>query len=85
MTSLRLGFHLVQKGRELHGLLATIDECERAEAEARRETAAQQRRDGERETMATPSALLAQFDQVASIDDPHQRGYFLEDLPTSLS
>jgi len=72
---------VVQKARELRGVIAAADAREREQADGLREAAAQQRRREQRETLARQSALLlAQFDQAASSNDPQQRGYFLEDL-----
>ncbi|WBO20922.1 hypothetical protein [Sphingomonas abietis] len=72
---------VVQKARELRGVLAAADERERSEAEARRTAAAQQRSREQADMMRRQSALLlAQFDQAASSDDHQKRGYLLEDL-----
>ncbi|MDT9600439.1 hypothetical protein [Sphingosinicella rhizophila] len=72
---------VVQKAREVRGVLAEADARERAEADARSEAAARQHRREQRETLARQSALLlAQFDQAASSPDHQQRGYLLEDL-----
>ena len=72
---------VVQKARELLGVLAEADARGRADAERRRqETAARQR--GEKETVVRQQSalLLAQCDQIAVEGDPQQRGYLLEDL-----
>ncbi|MER8911793.1 hypothetical protein NKI82_29990 [Mesorhizobium sp. M0482] len=72
---------VVQKAREMHGVLEAADARERKQAEALRGTEVQQRRREQRETLARQSSLLlAQFDQAASSSDYQQRGYFLEDL-----
>lgn len=72
---------VVQKARELRGVIAVADAREREQADIAREAAAQQRRREQRETLARQSALLlAQFDQAASSSDHQQRGYLLEDL-----
>lgn len=72
---------VVQKAREMRGVLAEADARERAEAEARRNAAEQQHRREQRETLARQSALLlAQFDGAVSSPDRQQRGYLLEDL-----
>lgn len=72
---------VVQKAREFRGALAEADARERVAAEARREAEEQQRRRERDEALHRQSALLlAQFDHAASSADPHQRGYFLEDL-----
>ncbi len=72
---------VVQKAREVRGVLAAADERERSEAEERRTAAAQQRSREQADMMRRQSALLlAQFDQAASSDDHQKRGYLLEDL-----
>ncbi|MGX5844970.1 hypothetical protein ACWGTI_30240 [Mesorhizobium sp. ArgA1] len=72
---------VVQKAREMRGILEGADAREREEAEALREAAVQQRRRDQRETVGRQSALLlAQFDQATMSSDHQQRGYFLEDL-----
>jgi hypothetical protein len=77
---------VVQKARELVGVLAEADEREKAEHEkAVRERAAQQKIDRDLMQRKETALLLAQFDQ-ASIDgdDPQSRGYLLQDLLTRL-
>ena len=60
---------VVQKARELRGVLAAADERERAEAAARQEAAGQQRKREQSDMLRRQSALLlAQFDQAASSD-----------------
>ena len=72
---------VVQKARELRGLIAAADAREREQADVAREAAAHQRRRERRETLARQSALLLpQFEQAASSTDYQQRGYLLEDL-----
>lgn len=72
---------VVQKARELRGVIAAADAREREQTEALRATAERQRHREQRETLARQSALLlAQFDQAASSTDPQERGYFFEDL-----
>lgn len=74
---------VVQKARELRGVLAGADARERAAAEALREAAEQRRRCQRAEVLRTQSALLlAQFDQAACSADPQNRGFLLEDLLT---
>ena len=77
---------VVQKARELVGVLAEADEREKTEHEkAARERAAQQKIDRDLMQRKETALLLAQFDQ-ASIDgdDPQSRGYLLQDLLTRL-
>jgi hypothetical protein len=77
---------VVQKARELLGVLAEADEREKAEHEkVARERAAQQKTDRDAMLRKETALLLAQFDQ-ASIDDddPQSRGYLLQDLLTRL-
>jgi hypothetical protein len=77
---------VVQKARELVGVLAEADVREKAEHEkAARERAAQQKIDRDSMQRKETALLLAQFDQ-ASIDgdDPQSRGYLLQDLLTRL-
>ncbi len=72
---------VVQKARELRGILAEADarECARPRYAARlRNTGAVV---NSAEMLSQQSALLlAQFDQAAASSDPQNRGYFLEDL-----
>ncbi|MGJ5008679.1 hypothetical protein ACQR05_12980 [Bradyrhizobium oligotrophicum] len=72
---------VVQKAREFQGTLAALDERERANAAAERDSAAQRRRQTRQELLRRESPLLlAQFDQAASSPDHQQRGFLLEDL-----
>src|SRR5579862_1272289 len=72
---------VVQKARELRGILIEADARERAEYERRLKEAAEQRkRDREIAFRRESELLLAQFDAAAIGDDPHQRGYLLQDL-----
>jgi hypothetical protein len=72
---------VVQKAREMRGVLEVADARERQEAEALRNAAVQQRGREQREMLARQSALLlAQFDQATMSSDHQERGYFLEDL-----
>jgi hypothetical protein len=72
---------VVQKARELRGVLDATDARERVEAEAHREAVAKKRRLEAAEIFRQQSALLlAQFDQATSSADHQQRGYLLEDL-----
>jgi len=89
------GFHLaqdefkaravVQKARELRGILIEADARERIEYERRlKEIAEQRRRDKEVEFRRESDLLLAQFDSATSGSNPQQRGYFLQDLLSRL-
>ena len=72
---------VVQKARELRGVLAAADERKRAKSEARQEAATQQRKREQADMLRRQSMLLlGQFDQAASADDHQKRGYLLEDL-----
>lgn len=72
---------VVQKARELLGVLADADARERAEAERhRQESAAQQRKEKLAMLSRESRLLLAQFDDAAMGGEPQQRGYLLEDL-----
>jgi hypothetical protein len=72
---------VVQKARELQGVLVAADARERAEAEARKDAATAQRRQTQKEIHRKESALLlAQFDQAATSGEHQRRGYLLEDL-----
>lgn len=72
---------VVQKARELYGVLSEADERERTEHDRRlRELADRQRREKEVVIRQQSALLLAQLEQAAIDGDPHQRGYLLEDL-----
>ena len=73
---------VVQKARELVGVLAEADERERTEHErATRERAEQQKADRDLMQRRETELLLAQFDQASTDgDDPQSRGYLLQDL-----
>jgi hypothetical protein len=73
---------VVQKARELAGVLAEADEREKAEHErAARERAEKQKADQESMQRKEIALLLAQFDQAAlDTSDTQQRGYLLQDL-----
>jgi hypothetical protein len=72
---------VVQKARELTGVLAEADARERAEQErAAQDRAAQQQREREGTLRQQSGLLLAQFEQASVEGEPHQRGYFLQDL-----
>jgi hypothetical protein len=68
---------VVQKAKELRGVLAAADIRAATEASTRREAAERE----DREAAARQSTLLlAQFDQASTSIDYQQRGYLLEDL-----
>lgn len=72
---------VVQKARELSGVLEAADARARATAESDQRLRAEAEQREEQETLARQSALLlAQFDQAAMSADPHKRGYLLQDL-----
>jgi hypothetical protein len=72
---------VVQKARELNGILAEEEARERFEQEQRALEAAERVRKEKQAVLRKQSALLlAQFDQASLGDDPHHRGYLLEDL-----
>ncbi len=72
---------VVQKARELHGILAEADEREKAEHDRRlRESVDRQRLEKETTVRRQSALLLAQFEQAAVDGDPQRRGYLLEDL-----
>ena len=73
---------VVQKAREIAGVLAATDEKERADHDgAAREREELQRKDKEATLKQQSALLLAQFDEASRDDgDPHQRGYLLQDM-----
>ena len=72
---------VVQKARELSGMLAESDAREEAEAERdRRESAERQRKEKGAMLRQQSELLLAQFDYAAIGTEPLQRGFLLEDL-----
>jgi len=72
---------VVQKARELTGVLAEADARERAERERiAEEGAARQKREREPALRKESALLLAQFEATAGESDSQQRGYWLEDL-----
>ncbi len=72
---------VVQKAREMRGVLEAVNARERAEAEVRLDATIQQRRREQAAMVCSQSPLLlAQFDEAALSSDPHRRGYLLEDL-----
>lgn len=76
---------VVQKARELRGILIEADARERVEYERRlKESAEQRKRERETTFRRESDLLLAQFDSVAIDDDPQQRGYLLQDLLSRL-
>lgn len=72
---------VVQKARELDGVLAEMEAREKVEHDRQlRESTDRQRREKEQIVRKESALLLAQFEQAAVDGDPQQRGYFLEDL-----
>lgn len=72
---------VVQKARELSGVLDAADARARVAAEAAQRSREEAQRREAQDTMVQQSALLlAQFDHAATSGDPHQRGYLLQDL-----
>ncbi len=73
---------VVQKARELVGILAAADEREKAEHErATQERAERQRKDKETVLKQQSALLLGQFDEASREDsDPQHRGYLLQDM-----
>jgi hypothetical protein len=73
---------VVQKARDIVGVLAAADEKERAEHErAMRERVEDQRKDKARTLRQQSALLLEQFDEASREDvDPQHRGYLLQDL-----
>ena len=72
---------VVQKAREMSGVLADADARERAAQErAAEERAARQRQEREAMLRRQSALLLSQFDGACINGEPHQRGYFLQDL-----
>ncbi|QOT74147.1 restriction endonuclease [Sphingobium fuliginis] len=72
---------IVQKAREIRGELAEHAEREAARNRARAQEA-RARQDAERASQLSQQSglLLAQFDHLAASDDPHGRGFLLQDL-----
>jgi hypothetical protein len=72
---------VVQKARELTGILAEADARERAERDrVAGEVAARQKQERENARRKETALLLAQFEATAGESDQQQRGYWLEDL-----
>lgn len=72
---------VVQKARELQGVLVEAEARERAEAELHAQECVERRKREKKTLLRDQSVLLlAQFDDAAKEGDPHQRGYLLEDL-----
>jgi hypothetical protein len=72
---------VVQKARELQGILVEAEARERAQAERRAQEATDRRKREKKALLRDQSALLlAQFEHAAMEGDPHKRGYLLEDL-----
>ena len=72
---------VVQKAREIAGVLAEADAREQAEQERIAQERALRQQSERKSTLRQQSALLlAQFDQAAVDGEPHNRGYLLQDL-----
>jgi hypothetical protein len=73
---------VVQKARELVGVLTAAEEKEKAELErASRDRAERHRKEREANLKKHSALLLAQFDAASKDDEePHRRGYLLQDL-----
>jgi hypothetical protein len=72
---------VVQKARELVGVLTEADEREKAEHErVAGERTARQRREREKTLRDQSALLLAQFDEASAGGEPQHRGYLLQDL-----
>jgi hypothetical protein len=72
---------VVQKAREIAGVLIEAEARERAEKERiAQERAARQQREREATLRRQSELLLAQFEQAAADGEPHGRGYLLQDL-----
>jgi hypothetical protein len=72
---------VVQKARELTGVLADTDAREKAEQErAATERTTRQQREREKILRDQSALLLAQFDEASAGGGPQQRGYLLQDL-----
>jgi hypothetical protein len=72
---------VVQKAREISGVLVEAEARERAEKERiAQERAARQQREREATLRRQSELLLAQFDQASADGEPHERGYLLQDL-----
>lgn len=72
---------VVQKALDYRGLMELNEARARIVAKAELEAAQQDREKQQRDSLMKQSALLlSQFEYLATSDDPHQRGYLLEDL-----
>ncbi|MGD9743456.1 MAG: hypothetical protein AB7V53_12505 [Dongiaceae bacterium] len=72
---------VVQKARELAGVLADADSREQAEQErVARQIADRQRQEREATIRQASFLLLAQFEHLTTSEKPSERGYLLEDL-----
>jgi hypothetical protein len=72
---------VVQKARELQGILIEADARERAEHDRRvKEAALKRQREKEAIFRQESALLLAQFDAAALEGEPQRRGYLLQDL-----
>lgn len=72
---------VVQKARELKGVLEEADARDKAElARASKERAERAQKERETALRKESALLLAQFDHLATAGKPQQRGYLLEDV-----
>jgi hypothetical protein len=72
---------VVQKARELAGVLAEADALEKAERDQAALERAERERHAREQTLRIQSALLlAQFDHATAEGEPHERGFLLQDL-----
>lgn len=72
---------VVQKAREIAGVLVEADAREReAQLRAAQERAARQQSERKAILRQQSALLLAQFDQASVDGEPHDRGYLLQDL-----
>ncbi len=75
----------VQKARELLGVIETMEAREaRVREIARQEELAQLTREKANLAKRQSELLLMMFDEMARSDDPHRRGYLLQDLSNRL-
>lgn len=71
----------VQKARGVAGTIKLMDEREAAQREiARKQEVARLDKERENNLIKTSELLLMMFDEMARSEDPHQRGYLLQDL-----
>jgi hypothetical protein len=72
---------VVQKARELRGILAEADPREKVEHERlSKERMERQQKEREANLRKESGLLLAQFDHLSTSGEPHERGYLLQDV-----